>query len=68
MGVNVNTAELLKLIELTPAHQNIMLVGKHVIGKSRIITDFFEKQGKPVITLFLGQMSDPGDIIGLPAL
>ncbi|MDR1398819.1 MAG: AAA family ATPase [Treponema sp.] len=68
MGVNVNVTELLHVIELTPCHQNIMLVGKHGIGKSRIIADFFEKQGKPVITLFLGQMSDPGDIIGLPAL
>jgi hypothetical protein len=68
MGVNVNTTELLKLIGMTPSHHNIMLVGKHGIGKSRIITDFFEKRGKPVITLFLGQMSDPGDIIGLPAL
>jgi hypothetical protein len=68
MGVNVNTTELLKLIELTPSHHNIMLVGKHGIGKSRIIADFFEKRGKFVVTLFLGQMSDPGDIIGLPSL
>jgi hypothetical protein len=68
MGVNVNTNELLKVIELTPSHQNIMLVGKHGIGKSRIITDFFEEWGRPVVTLFLGQMSDPGDIIGLPTL
>jgi hypothetical protein len=45
-----------------------MLVGRHGIGKSRIITDFFERQGKKVVSLFLGQMSDPGDLIGLPAL
>jgi hypothetical protein len=45
-----------------------MLVGRHGIGKSRIITDFFETRGKKVVSLFLGQMSDPGDLIGLPAL
>jgi hypothetical protein len=68
MGVSVNTNELLKILELTPASQNIMLVGRHGVGKSRIITDFFEGRGQKVVTLFLGQMSDPGDIIGLPAL
>jgi hypothetical protein len=41
-------------------------VGKHGIGKSEIITRHFEDQGIPVIALFLGQMSDPGDLIGLP--
>jgi hypothetical protein len=67
MGVSVNTAELLKILEITPEHHNIMLVGRHGIGKSRIITDYFEERGKKVVALFLGQMSDPGDIIGLPA-
>ena len=41
-------------------------MGKHGIGKSEIITRHFEDQGIPVIALFLGQMSDPGDLIGLP--
>lgn len=68
MGVNINTNELIKILTLTPPSQNIMLVGRHGIGKSRIITDFFESQGKKVVSLFLGQMSDPGDLIGLPAL
>jgi hypothetical protein len=68
MAVSVNTSELMKLLELTPSAHNIMLVGKHGIGKSRIISSYFEGRGSKVVTLFLGQMSDPGDIIGLPAL
>ncbi|MHC6201875.1 AAA family ATPase [Breznakiellaceae bacterium SP9] len=68
MGIAINTTELLEILKFTPPHHNIMLVGKHGIGKSRIITDYFEGEGRRVVTLFLGQMSDPGDIIGLPAL
>ena len=43
-----------------------MLVGKHGIGKSRILEDYFASRGQKVVTLFLGQMADPGDLIGLP--
>jgi len=68
MGVNINVSELHQILELTPDHHNIMLVGKHGIGKSQIIEHYFVKQGKKVVTLFLGQMSDPGDLIGLPVL
>lgn len=66
MGININTQELLQILELTPAAQNVMLVGRHGIGKSEILTDFYSKKGMKVVTLFLGQMSDPGDLIGLP--
>ena len=66
MAININTKELLELLETTPASQNIMLSGKHGIGKSKIITDHYESKGVKVVTLFLGQMSDPGDLIGLP--
>lgn len=66
MAININSAELRTLLENTPPTHNIMLSGKHGIGKSRIITDFFEDKGQKVVTLFLGQMSDPGDLIGLP--
>ena len=68
MGVNINTVELYRILEITPAEQNIMLVGRHGIGKSRIINDYFTERNHKVVSLFLGQMSDPGDIIGLPAL
>ena len=66
MAININTKELQDLLESTPATHNIMLSGKHGIGKSKIITDWFERRGSRVVTLFLGQMSDPGDLIGLP--
>ena len=45
-----------------------MLTGKHGIGKSQILKQFFEERGQKVVILFLGQMSDPGDLIGLPHL
>lgn len=68
MAININTKELITVMESTPAEQNIMLSGKHGIGKSQIITKFFEEKGFRVVTLFLGQMSDPGDLIGLPRM
>ena len=67
MSVIINTTELKETLELTPSTQNIMLVGKHGIGKSEILTNYFNSKGMKVVTLFLGQMSDPGDIIGLPS-
>lgn len=67
MAIVLNTTELKETLLLTPASQNIMLVGKHGIGKSEILTSYFSEQGMKVVTLFLGQMSDPGDIIGLPS-
>lgn len=65
--ININTQRLLHILEVTPASQNILLVGRHGIGKSEILTHFFEQKGQKVVTLFLGQMADPGDLIGLPA-
>lgn len=66
MATIINTNELKETLNITPASHNIMLVGKHGIGKSEILTEFFTKKKMKVVTLFLGQMSDPGDIIGLP--
>ena len=66
MAIAINSKELLTLLEVTPAWQNIMLTGRHGIGKSQILTKYFESKGIPVKTLFLGQMSDPGDLLGLP--
>ena len=65
-NIKINITELLGLLEITPPNQNIMLVGKHGIGKSEILTDYYSSKEMKVVTLFLGQMSDPGDIIGLP--
>ena len=67
MAITLTTTELKETLRITPASQNIMLVGKHGIGKSEILTQHFQAEGMRVVTLFLGQMSDPGDIIGLPA-
>ena len=65
-NICVNTTELLRLLDITPANQNIMLVGNHGIGKSEILTEYFAGKGMKVVPLFLGQMSDPGDLIGIP--
>ncbi len=65
-NINVNTTELIQLLDITPADHNLMLVGKHGIGKSEILTEYYAKKGMPVVALFLGQMSDPGDLIGIP--
>ena len=66
-NISVNIAELKQFLEATPASHNIMLVGNHGIGKSEILTEFFKEKGMPVVALFLGQMADPGDLIGLPS-
>ena len=68
MAVHINAKDLEKLLAATPASQNIMLTGKHGIGKSQILEKFFTARGEKVVILFLGQMSDPGDLIGLPRL
>ena len=66
MAIAINTKELETLLEVTPSWQNIMLAGRHGIGKSQILTNYFEARGMRVVALFLGQMSDPGDLLGLP--
>ena len=48
MAININTKELLELLETTPASQNIMLSGKHGIGISS-----GEKVPSPVPTVML---------------
>ena len=65
MSVKINSTELIEILEAMPVNQNIMLLGKHGIGKSEILTQFFSSKGMKVVPLFLGQMSDPGDLIGL---
>ncbi len=65
-NISINITELLGVLEITPPDQNIMLIGNHGIGKSEILTDYYSSKGMKVVTLFLGQMSDPGDLIGLP--
>ena len=64
----VDTQKLYYILDHTPASQNIMLVGRHGIGKSQVLTQYYQQQGYRVVSLFLGQMADPGDLIGLPVL
>lgn len=66
MNVKINITQLKYMLDNIPTDQNIMLAGRHGIGKSEILTEYFSKIGMNVIPLFLGQMSDPGDLIGLP--
>jgi hypothetical protein len=66
MPITINSKELLEVLRVTPPEQNIMLAGRHGIGKSQILTSYFEELGMKVVALFLGQMSDPGDLLGLP--
>lgn len=64
----IDTRKLYHILEHTPATHNIMLVGRHGIGKSEILTDYYQLRDMKVVPLFLGQMADPGDLIGLPIL
>ena len=66
MPVRINGKMLLEILEETPSTQNIMLMGKHGIGKSQILEKFYTAKGCKVVSLFMGQMSDPGDLIGIP--
>ena len=66
MNISITTTELYFILDMTPASENIMLSGRHGIGKSQILTDYFTEKGCKVVSLFLGQMSDPGDLLGLP--
>ena len=52
-NININTTELLSLLDITPADQNLMLVGNHGIGKSEILTEYFSRKGMKVVPLFL---------------
>ena len=66
MGIKISSSELIRLLDSTPSEHNIMLTGKHGIGKSQILEKYFSEKNQKVVVLFLGQMSDPGDLIGLP--
>lgn len=62
----INIQELIYNLDHLPDGRNLLLFGDHGIGKSQIVADYYEKKGYKVVPLFLGQMSDPGDLTGLP--
>ena len=39
--IKINTKSVEYILKVTPAEQNIMLVGRHGIGKSKIIENYF---------------------------
>ena len=41
------------ILDNTPAEQNIMLVGKHGIGKSRILEDYYSAKGRYITQTLL---------------
>lgn len=63
-----NIKETMAVIDSTPIDQAVLLEGIHGIGKSECLTEHFKKQGYRVVTLFLGQLADAGDVIGLPSI
>lgn len=64
-AIKIDATELSEVLNTTPSEQNLLLIGRHGIGKSQIIANHFRSAGQKVVTFFLGQMSDPGDLIGL---
>ncbi len=62
----VSIKELIHNLDYLPEDRNLLLFGDHGIGKSQIVTQYYEKKGFAVVPLFLGQMSDAGDLTGLP--
>lgn len=42
------------------------IIGKHGIGKSSVVAQFAKETGHSFHPFFLGQMSDTGDLLGLP--
>ena len=67
-NIQTDITALRSMLDRTPSTHNIMLVGNHGIGKSEFLTGYFQEKGLKVVALFLGQMADPGDLIGLPHL
>jgi hypothetical protein len=59
-------ADFKKIVSITPEDQAILLKGIHGIGKSESIKSSMEELGYRMVTLFLGQAADAGDIVGLP--
>lgn len=60
--------ETISVIENTPIDQAICLKGIHGIGKSECIVEYYKNKGYRCVVLFLGQMADAGDVVGMPAI
>ncbi len=52
MAIRIDVKELHELLHLTPSNQNIMLIGRYGIGKSEIITRYYQTKKMKVIAFF----------------
>lgn len=41
--IKINAKSLEYILKVTPPEQNVMLVGRHGIGKSKILEDYYTK-------------------------
>lgn len=62
----MNIRDLKYVFSVTPCDQAIMLESIHGVGKSEFIKEYWEGLGYRVVILFCSQMSDAGDVIGMP--
>lgn len=62
----INCEQLKYILSISSPSDNILLCGAHGSGKTEILTEYFSSLGMEVVPLYLSQMSEPGDLIGLP--
>ena len=65
MAIVINSTELKETLNLTPATQNIMLVGKHGIGKSQVAKSIAKDLDGTVMVIEGGTLKE-GEITGIP--
>lgn len=62
--IKITAKEMVHVLRETPAEQPILFVGRHGIGKSKIIETFFKGDDFHLVTIFLAQNADASDISG----
>lgn len=68
MSNDITAKQLMDMLKYIPSNHNLMIIGDHGIGKSQITAQVYKTEDVNFITLFLGQMGDPGDLIGMPVV
>lgn len=53
--MTINAEQLYFILDNTPPEQNIMLVGKHGIGKSRILEEYYSEKNVKLSLCFWGR-------------
>lgn len=62
--ISVDPKTFVKICNMTPTNQAILVAGDHGIGKTSIINQISKARNKRLIEIFLGQMNDRGDLVG----